>query len=77
MRSVRVPQTQTVDQVVELVDCSHPVINPGNGERVTIDESMLLSSLKDHNGVVDVDEIEGQPVRFTIAQVVLGNSLRD
>lgn len=70
---------KTVDQVVELVECSHPVVNPVNGERVTIDESMLLSSLNDHIGAADVDEIESevhnspggvglQPERLTILE---------
>ncbi|CAN6336403.1 unnamed protein product [Urochloa humidicola] len=51
---------KTVDQGVELVECNHPVVNPVNRERVTIDESMLLNSLNDYNGAVDVDEIESE-----------------
>ncbi|PAN17455.1 hypothetical protein PAHAL_3G132900 [Panicum hallii] len=51
---------KTVDQGVELVECNHPVANPVNGERVTIDEPMLLNPLNDQNGAVDVDEIESE-----------------
>ncbi|RLN31043.1 gigaxonin-like [Panicum miliaceum] len=51
---------KTVDQGVELVKCNHPVANPVNGERVTIDEPMLLNPLDDQNGAVDVDEIESE-----------------
>jgi hypothetical protein len=51
---------ETVDQVAEPVECSHPVVNPVNGERVAIDESIVLSSLSDHNGAEDVDEIESE-----------------
>jgi len=49
---------KTVDQGVELVECNNPVANPVNGERVNIDEPMLLNTLNDQNGAVNVDEIE-------------------
>ena len=50
---------KTVDQGVELVECC-PVANPVNGERVNIDEPMLLNTLNDQNGAVNVDEIESE-----------------
>ncbi|XP_039836740.1 uncharacterized protein LOC120697541 isoform X3 [Panicum virgatum] len=51
---------KTVDQGVELVECNNPVANPVNGERVNIDEPMLLNTLNDQNGAVNVDEIESE-----------------
>lgn len=51
---------KTAEQGVELVECNHPDVSLVNGERVTIDESMLLNSLNGHNGIVDVDEIESE-----------------
>ncbi|KAJ1261907.1 hypothetical protein BS78_09G064900 [Paspalum vaginatum] len=46
---------KTVDQGAEHVECNHPV---GNGERIIMDESMLLNSHNEHNGSVDVEEME-------------------
>nr|CAB3464063.1 unnamed protein product [Digitaria exilis] len=63
-------QDKTVEQGVELVECNHPDANPMNGERVTIDESMLLNSVSGHNGVVDNSPggVGLQPERETILE---------
>ena len=49
---------KTLGQGLELTECNHPVVNPMNGERIIADESMLLNSHNEHNGAVEVDEIE-------------------
>ncbi|KAL6607776.1 hypothetical protein ACP70R_040839 [Stipagrostis hirtigluma subsp. patula] len=51
---------KTVDEGLELVECNRPVVNPVNGERDTIDESMLVNSCNNHTGAVNVNEIESE-----------------
>uniref|UniRef100_A0A804PXY1 DCD domain-containing protein n=1 Tax=Zea mays TaxID=4577 RepID=A0A804PXY1_MAIZE len=45
-------------QGLELIECNHPLVNTVNGKRIITDESMLLNSHNEHNGAVEVDEVE-------------------
>ncbi|KAL5229543.1 hypothetical protein ABZP36_028319 [Zizania latifolia] len=50
----------TVAKGMELMECSHSVVNPVNGEINTSGGDMLLNSHDVHSGTVSVDELESE-----------------